>query len=104
MFTTVDEILMQYDGLRRADASVFTVAALVLWMGIAVQNASPDMLRDRSEFIKDGPRFVRQVSDTIEEVIVTNDTLAGSIEGIEISLLWVRLWVRSTLWCKWIRD
>lgn len=91
MFKTVNEILMQYDGLNHADASPYTVAALLLWMGIAVQNAPPDMLRNRSKAINDAPRFVQQVSTTVEQVIVTNDTLAGSVEGIEISLLWVRL-------------
>lgn len=82
---------MQYEGLIHADASPFLVAALLLWMGLAVQNAPHDMLRNRSKSISDAPRFVRQVSSTVEEIIVTNDTLAGSVEGIEISLLWVRL-------------
>lgn len=87
----MDELLVQYEGLLRPDASPYTLAALLLWIAIGVQNAPPDMLRTLSGSIKDGPRFVRQISETLEEVIVTNDTVAGSVEGIEISLLWVRL-------------
>ena len=82
---------MEYEGLQRPDASPYTLAAVLLWMAIGVQNAPPDMLRTMSESMKDRSKFVRQVSDTLEEVVVTNDTVAGSIEGIEISLLWVRL-------------
>ncbi|KAJ4310422.1 hypothetical protein N0V94_008449 [Neodidymelliopsis sp. IMI 364377] len=34
--------------------------------------------------------FVRKVSDTVEHVIIADDVLAGSIEGIEVALLFLR--------------
>lgn len=91
MFSTVEEVLRSYDGLLETDASPTLVAALLLWVAIAVQNAPPELLQSRSEFVKPGTRFVRQVSDTVDEVVVKDDNLAASIEGIEISLLWTRL-------------
>ena len=91
LFKTVDELLMRYDDLIRADANPYTIGGLLLWLGIAVLNAPPELLQKRSDSVKDAMRFVRRVSETVEEVVVTNDSVAGSVEGVEISLLWVRL-------------
>ena len=58
---------------------------------IGIESSPSSLLDERAVQIKDVARFVRQISEAIEEVVVKDDVLAASIEGIEISLLWLRL-------------
>ena len=58
---------------------------------MTVQNTGEHELPKEVKFIKDGNAFIRKVSDTVEEVIVSNDILAATYAGIETSMLWVRL-------------
>ena len=88
MFGSVDEIIGKYDELQLADANPVLIAALLLWFAMGVQHSPPHAL---PKSIMDGPALVQKVSDAVEDVIVRNDTLAGSVEGIETSLLWTRL-------------
>lgn len=91
MFTSVQEMLAKYDALMEASADPLLVAGLLLWVCVTAQNTSPNEKRSDIKFIKEGQSFVRQVSDTVEDVIVSSDTLGLSVEGIEVTLLWVRL-------------
>ena len=88
MLTDADEIVSKYDELRSTDASPVLIAAVLLWFAIAVQHTPPGAL---SQAMQAGTLFIKKVSDTIEDAIVRDDALAGSIEGIETSLLWTRL-------------
>ena len=98
MPTSGSEMLSKYDALQHPDAHPVSIASLLLSVALTLQQqsnkaSSPDNVTG----ITDSSVFIRQVSDCVEEVLVNNDMLAGTFEGIEVTLLFVRLYVRTTL-------
>lgn len=89
MFTHAQEMLAKYESLQGPDANPMSVASLLISISITVVQR-PDPHKERSG-IKDPATFVRKVSEAVEETIVSNDQLAGTLEGIETSLLYIRL-------------
>ena len=86
-----DDMLLRYDTLQDPDADPVAIAALLLCIAITVQQ-SPDQTAGRAaESIKDASAFVRDVSDTVERTIISDDALSASIPGIELTLLFIRL-------------
>ena len=84
---TSDEMLVQYDRLQDPTASPVEVAALLLSIAIVVQQA-PD---DTTKVITDACSRIQEVSDSVERIVVSDDTLAGTMEGVETTLLFLRL-------------
>lgn len=89
MFTSGHEMLAKYDSLMARDAHPAFVAALLLSIALSIGQAPPESLNLQG--LKDVPSFTRQISHVVDEVIVSNDVLASTSEGIETSLLWIRL-------------
>ena len=90
MFTNAQEMLARYEALQAPDASPMAVASLLISICITVIQKPADLSKDLTT-IKDTPAFVRKVTEAVEETVVSNDTLAATLEGIETSLLYVRL-------------
>lgn len=91
MTKTGEEMLSQYEQLQHTSAEPFAAAALLLSIAITVQH-SPDTTAGLSlKSIRNTPSFVRDVSDTVERIVVSDDILAGSFDGIQTTMLFVRL-------------
>ena len=90
MFLNAQEMLAKYEALQAPDASPMAVASLLISISITLIQRPPDRSNELTG-IKDTAGFVRKVTETVEQTIVSNDTLAGTLEGIETSLLYIRL-------------
>ena len=88
---TSDEMLSQYDKLQDPNADSVAIAALLLSIAITVQQASGDTAGNAAGSIKDAASFVKNVSDSVERIVVSDDNLAGTLEGMETTLLFIRL-------------
>ena len=88
---TSDEMLSQYDKLQDPNADSVAIAALLLSIAITVQQASGDTAGNAAGSIKDAASFVKNVSDSVERIVVSDDNLAGTLEGLETTLLFIRL-------------
>lgn len=86
-----DAMLSQYDSLKDPDANPVAVAALLLAVALTVQVVPNEISAGTVKSIKDAPSFIKEVSDTVERVIVLDDALAGTLDGIEATLLFLRL-------------
>jgi ABC-type antimicrobial peptide transport system permease subunit len=90
MFTNAQEMLAKYEALQAPDASPMSVASLLISISITLLQKPADLSNELAG-IKDTASFVRKVTEAVEETVVSNDTLAGTLEGIETSLLYIRL-------------
>ena len=94
MFTNAGELLARYESLQEPDANPVQIASLLISVAITVVQKPPEMT-SRLVGIKDTALYVRKVTTAVEEVLVSNDALAGTLEGIETTLLYIRLYVSS---------
>ena len=85
------EMLSQYDKLQDPNADPVAIAALLLSIALAVQQAPDDTAGRAVGSIRDAPSFVKDVSDRVECIVISDDTLAGTLEGMETTLLFIRL-------------
>ena len=88
---TSDGMLVQYDKLQDPDANPVAIAALLLSIAMTVQQAPDDAAGRAAESIRDASSFIKDVSNTVERVVISDDALAGTLEGIETALLFLRL-------------
>ncbi|KAI9728850.1 MAG: hypothetical protein M1834_007237 [Cirrosporium novae-zelandiae] len=88
---TSDEMLSQYDKLQDPNTDLVAIAALLLSIAITVQQAPDDTAGRAVESIRDASSFIKGVSDSVERIIISDDALVGSLEGIETILLFLRL-------------
>lgn len=86
---TREEMMLQYDKLQ--DLEENAIAALLLSVAITVQQAPNDTAGLAAESIRDASSFVKDVSDLVERTVISDDALAGNLEGIETTLLFLRL-------------
>lgn len=88
---TSDEMLSRYDSLQDPNADSVAIAALLLSIAITVQQAPDETAGSAAGNIKDAFSFVKHVSDCVERIVISDDTLAGTLEGMEATLLFIRL-------------
>ena len=88
---TSDEMLSQYDKLQDPNADPIAIAALLLTVAITVQQAPENNADSSAESIRDTSSFIKDVSDSVERIVIFDDALTGSLEGIETTLLFLRL-------------
>jgi len=91
VFKTGSELLDQQENVRHPKASPFVVSAFLLSLAITLQQMPAHAMHKMSGNIQDGVTFIRDITNTIAATIVQNDALAASIEGIDVSLLYLRL-------------
>jgi hypothetical protein len=84
-------MLSQYDNLQDPNADPVTITALLLSVALTVQQAPDGNAGRNTGNIRDVSLFVKNVSDSVERIVISNDALAGSLKGIETTLLFVRL-------------
>ena len=88
---TSDEMLSQYDKLQDSNADPVEIAALLLSIALTVQQAPDDTTGRAAGNIGDASSFVKDVSDRVECIVISDDTLAGTLGGMETTLLFIRL-------------
>ncbi|KAG9636167.1 hypothetical protein KCU86_g2156, partial [Aureobasidium melanogenum] len=82
-------MLENYDRVTQSATHPVPIAILLLAVTLTVQQA-PDatsMLRS----IPDSATFIKDVSNLVEKVVVSNDDLIADIDGIRCALLFIRL-------------
>jgi hypothetical protein len=82
-----EEMLAHYDKVQDPNTDPVSIGALLLSVAITVQQAPDDTI----ESIGDAFSFIRDVSDSVERAVISDDALAGTLEGIETMLLFLRL-------------
>ena len=88
---TGQHMVWQYDRVHESAADVYTLASMLLSIAIIAQHSSDQVTEEATEVLKDTPGFVKEVSDRVESIVVADDNLASSLEGLETSLLFIRL-------------
>ena len=88
---TSDEMLSQYDKLQDLNADPVAIAALLLSIALIVQQAPNDTAGRVAGSIKDASSFIKDVSDCVELIVISDDILAGTLNGMEMTLLFIRL-------------
>ena len=91
LIKTSDEMLSQYDKLQNPNADPVAIAALLISVAMTVQEAPNDTTGRAAESIRDASLFVKDVSDSVERIVISEDILAGSLDGIQTTLLFIRL-------------
>ena len=86
-----DEMLSQYEKLQRPSTDPVAIAFLLLSIAITVQQAPDDTAGLAAESIGEASSFIKIVSDSVERIIISDDAVAGTLEGIEVALLFLRL-------------
>ena len=84
-------MLLQYEKLQDPNTDPVVIASLLLSVAITVQQAPGDTAGHAAESIGDAPSFIKNVSDSVERIIISDDAIAGTVEGIEVTLLFLRL-------------
>ena len=82
---TPEDMLSLYDRVQHDESSLVAVAVLLMSIALTAQQVPA------TESIKNASLFIREVSDTVERVVISNDALVESLEGIEASLHFLRL-------------
>ncbi|KAF2158582.1 hypothetical protein M409DRAFT_30909 [Zasmidium cellare ATCC 36951] len=87
---TPEALLARYDELQH-EVDPIALATLLLYIAMAVQHAPSTASFPESENMQHLPTFVKTVSDTVERMVISDDALGGTLEGIEAALLFLRL-------------
>lgn len=90
VFTDAQDVLAKYEALQAPDANPMSVGSLLISLSITIIQKPKDPSAELVG-IGDVQSFVRNVTEAVEETIISNDTLAGTLEGLETSLLYIRL-------------
>lgn len=85
------EMLSEYDKLQDPNADLVAIATLLLSVALTVQVAPNEIASGAAKSIRNASMFIKDVSDTVERIVVLDDALAGTLEGIETTLLFLRL-------------
>ena len=83
-------MLAKYESVQDAQAHPCEVAVSLLAIAITAQQ-TPASVAPKLKGIKELQAFPREVSAAVEQIIVTDDALGGTMEGIEATLLFLRL-------------
>jgi hypothetical protein len=88
---TAEEMLTQYDELCSPNADPMSLANLLISLALSVRQIPEADLKPLVPGIPNVSRFIGDVTETVDRTIASNDTLAATLEGIETSLLFIRL-------------
>ncbi|KAI4722609.1 hypothetical protein E4T48_01069 [Aureobasidium sp. EXF-10727] len=82
-------MLDAYDRVKRSETHPVPIATLLLAVTLTVQQAQDATTMLRS--IPDSTAFIKDVSNLVEKVVVSNDDLIADLDGIRSALLFIRL-------------
>lgn len=87
------EVLDCYEQMHTPDVDTMTLASWLLTVAIAVEQM-PEKHEGSATWLRrgEGPlRLSRAISHTMETIVLCNDNLIGSIQGLTASMLFIRL-------------
>jgi hypothetical protein len=82
-------MLDNYDKVKRSEMRPVPIATLLLAVTLTVQQAQDATNMFRS--IPDSTAYIKNVSNLVEKVVVSNDDLIADLDGIRSALLFIRL-------------
>jgi hypothetical protein len=88
---TGDGLLPKYEKIQDPNTDTVTIAAFVLTVALTVQQAPDDTSGSAVKSISDAAAYIKEVSDTVDRLVVRNDVLAATLDGIEVALVSLRL-------------
>lgn len=88
---TSDAMLVRFDELQDQNSDPVDLAALLICIAITVQQSPDETAGRAAESIKDAASFVEDVSDSIERIFISDDAFSATLEGIETTVLFLRL-------------
>lgn len=90
--TTPEAMVTLHGELRHRDDPI-ALSNFLLFIAMAVRHAPGTADFPTSKSMKDLSIFVQNVINAVEQIVISNDAVAGTIEGIETALLFLRLYV-----------
>ncbi|KAF2718064.1 hypothetical protein K431DRAFT_231701 [Polychaeton citri CBS 116435] len=89
---TSEEMLVQYDRLQQfRDADVTDIAALLLSIAITVQQTPQNVTCSSIRSTNNASAYIQKISDAINRIVISDDTILSTFKGIETALLYLRL-------------
>lgn len=85
-------MLAKYESVQDEKAHPCAVAVCLLAIAITAQQ-TPASMQPKLKGIKDIQAFPKEVSTVVEQIIVADNALGGTMEGIEATLLFLRVYV-----------
>ncbi|KAK4943258.1 hypothetical protein LTR10_017100 [Elasticomyces elasticus] len=101
---TEEQLRLNYEHMCGSDANPTSVAMYLLYLAITSQQLPANRLVQRP-FAKyeSVEEFVNSVCTTVRETIVDNDDLAGTAEGLELTVIFIRLLMgRGSIKSTWL--
>ncbi|TIA18472.1 hypothetical protein D6C81_05070 [Aureobasidium pullulans] len=86
-----EKMLSNYDKVKSSEKHPVPIATVLLAVAITVQQAPEGHAMNRLRSITNPSAFLKDVSNLVEKVIVSNDDLIASLDGIRCALLFIRL-------------
>ncbi|EMC96144.1 hypothetical protein BAUCODRAFT_464900 [Baudoinia panamericana UAMH 10762] len=84
-------ISRRWESAHEDSAEPTEIAMLLLTLALTAVQMPADAMPKSPIGLMHGHDFVHSVSDAVESLIVQDDTLAASIDGLEVSIIWARL-------------
>ncbi|KAL2064625.1 hypothetical protein VTL71DRAFT_3762 [Oculimacula yallundae] len=91
MMKTGQQLLDRYDRLSVSNPDLLEAASLLIAVALTVQQFPDEFQGDGQDRIKNASSFVSEVNNLLERVVVHDDILAGTLDGIGTTLLYLRL-------------
>jgi hypothetical protein len=82
-------MLDNYDKVKRSEMRLVPIATLLLAVTLTVQQAQD--ATNMFQSIPDSVAYIKNVSNLVEKVVVSNDDLIADLDGIRSALLFIRL-------------
>ncbi len=93
MIASEDELLAQYDEVKKPDVDPSHLASWLLSIALKVEHVprNQNNAAFSQKWLKDLLKYARSVTSAVEIAIVNSDSLINIREGIEATLLLIRL-------------
>ncbi|PVH96130.1 hypothetical protein DM02DRAFT_535904, partial [Periconia macrospinosa] len=88
--TSPEAMVALHGELQHRDDPV-ALSTFLMYIALTVRYAPTSTTFPTSESMKNLSTFVKNVSNTVEKFVIADDAVAGTIEGIEAALLFLRL-------------
>ena len=86
-----NQLIINYERMHEPQVHPVAVAMYLLSVAITAQQINSESSRPSFNGGRSATSFVDAVCRTVEQTIVSNNALAGSVEGLETSMLFIRL-------------
>lgn len=85
------EMLSQFDQAALPTSQPMAISSTLLSIAMSIQQVPELSSRHRFESINDVARYVNEVIVTVERLVVLDDNRAGSVDGVQVTLMFLRM-------------